>query len=220
MAPNKKTKTKKKNPRLEDDDVVSHIDIQYNPDIVDGLLQDIETQLEGRCLQIKKDVDFMATSIQQTFHLELIKLPNQVKTMTLRRFREEYGDSLEAVTRGAIGQGLAGNKKPLITNPSILQTPTSKFVNLSTPARHPREGEQICSKNGSPLGEFSTAVKAPKSTGSVIPQTPGVFVPLRTGDVIDLETIEGLPEELQEDALRKMQDMVSSIQAVMARIQK
>lgn len=220
MAPNKKTKTKKKNPRLEEDDVVSHIDIQYNPDIVDGLLQDIETQLEGRCLQIKKDVDFMATSIQQTFHLELIKLPNQVKTMTLKKFREEYGDSLEAVTRGAIGQGLAGNKKPLISNPSILQTPTSKFVNLSTPARHPREGEQICSKNGSPLGEFSTAVKAPKTTASVIPQTPGVFVPLRTGDVIDLETIEGLPEELQEDALRKMQDMVSSIQAVMARIQK
>jgi hypothetical protein len=220
MAPNKKTKTKKKNPRLEDDDVVSHIDIQYNPDIVDGLLQDIETQLEGRCGQIKKDVDFMATSIQQTFHLELIKLPNQVKTMTLRRFREEYGDSLEAVTRGAIGQGLAGNKKPLISNP-ILQTPTSKFVNVSTPARHPREGEQICSKNGSPLGEFSTAVKAPKSSSNlVIPQTPGVFVPLQSGDVIDLETVEGLPEELQEDALRKMQDMVSSIQAVMARIQK
>jgi hypothetical protein len=221
MAPNKKTKTKKKNPRVDEDENVSPIDIQYNPDIVDGILQDIEGQMEAKCAQIKKDVDFMATSIQQAFHIELIKLPNQVKTMTLRRFREEYGDSLEAVTRGTIGgQGLA-NKKPLISNPSVFQTPSSKFANLSTPARNPREGEHICSRNGSPLGQFSTTVKAPKtSSNSIIPSTPGVFVPLRTGDIIDLDSVEDLPDELKEDALLKMQEMVSSMQLLMAKIQK
>lgn len=219
MAPNKKTKTKKKNPRLDDDDNVTSIDIQYNPDLVPGILQDIERTMESKCAQIKKDVDFMATSIQQAINIELIKLPNQVKTMTLRRFREEYGDSLEAVTRGAIGGQSLANKKPLTTNPSVFQTPNSKFVNLSTPARNPREGEQICSRNGSPLGQFTTAVKVPKST-SLVPPTPGVFVPLRTGDVIDLESVEDLPEELKEDALKRMQEMVSNMQLLMAKIQK
>lgn len=220
MAPNKKTKTKKKNPRLEDDENVSSIDLQYNPDILDGILQDIELQMESKCSQIKKDVDFMATSILQAFHLELIKLPNQVKTMTLRRFREEYGDSLEAVTRGTIGGQSLNSKKPL-TNPSIYQTPSSKYVNLSTPARNPREGEIILSRNGSPLGQFSTAVKAPKPSSSLtVPPTPGVFVPLASGEVIDLESVEDLPDELKEDALLKMQEMVSKVQSLMAKIKK
>jgi hypothetical protein len=226
MPPSKKTKTKKKNPRTEEDENISPIDIQYNPDIVDGLLQDIETQVDARCAQIKKDIDFMTTSVQQAFHLELIKLPNQVKHMTLRRFREEYGDSLEAVTRGTMQQSsstVPESSKKIKSNAAIFQTPSSgrSANNLTTPARPPREGEFIVSRDGSPLGQFSTAVKAPRAgNNSIIPPTPGVFVPLDSGDVIDINSVESLPDELKEDAVRKMQDMMLSMQSLMAKIQK
>lgn len=79
----------------------SGVDVQYNPDIIEGAIRDLETRMESKCMQIKKDADFMCTSIKQAFHLELIKLPSQVKQMSLTRFRKEFGDSLEAVTRGS-----------------------------------------------------------------------------------------------------------------------
>ncbi len=48
-----------------------------------------------------------------------------------------------------------------------------------TTARPPREGEVILSANGYPLGEFTKVKKAPKAGGSsIVPPTPGGFVPL------------------------------------------
>jgi hypothetical protein len=61
------------------DDGISQIDVQYNPDIIHGLLQDLSSQIDVKCALIEKDIEFMATSIQQAFQLELIKLPTQVK---------------------------------------------------------------------------------------------------------------------------------------------
>ena len=89
----------------------SHLEVQYNPEIINGLLQDLGEQVDAKCALIEKDIDFMATSIQQAFHLELIKLPTQVKKMSLARFREEFGDSLEAVTRGAMGSLKSGSSR-------------------------------------------------------------------------------------------------------------
>lgn len=223
--PVKKNRTKKKVHRTDDDENISPIDVQYNPDIVDGLLQDIELQMEAKCSQIKKDTDFMATSVQQAFHLELIKLPTQVKQMTLKKFREEYGDSLEAVTRGAIGgkssQVLSTVKKNTAYN-SVFQTPSgAKGSNMTTPARNPREGEVILSKNGSPLGLFTTAVKAAKGDeNGLLPQTPGIFVPLSSGEIVDMESVDSLPEDLRDDAMKKMQDMMSNMQSMMEKIQR
>ena len=223
--PAKKTKSKQ---RVSDhDDKLTGVDIQYNPDIVDGLLQDMETQMESKCGQIKKDVDFMATSIQQSFHLELIKLPTQVKGMTLKRFKEEYGDSLEAVTRGAMGgqAGFSTVTKPSNPNQSVFQTPSSNRA-AGAAVRNPREGEQILSKNGSPLGEFNTVVKAPKTNNSIIPPpTPGCYVQSKAGDVIDVASISEanmseLSDEMKEDALSKMQLMMSDMKNIMSKIQQ
>eukprot|EP00603_Paraphysomonas_imperforata_P003777 CAMPEP_0114422824 /NCGR_PEP_ID=MMETSP0103-20121206/5816_1 /TAXON_ID=37642 ORGANISM="Paraphysomonas imperforata, Strain PA2" /NCGR_SAMPLE_ID=MMETSP0103 /ASSEMBLY_ACC=CAM_ASM_000201 /LENGTH=231 /DNA_ID=CAMNT_0001591435 /DNA_START=53 /DNA_END=748 /DNA_ORIENTATION=+ len=222
--PSKKTRTKQ---RVSDhDDKLTGVDIQYNPDIVEGLLQDLEAQVESKCSQIKKDVDFMSTSIQQSFRLELIKLPGQVKNMTLKRFKEEYGDSLEAVTRGAMGgqPGFATATKPLNPNNSVFQTPSSNRA-PGVQARHPKEGEQILSKNGSPLGEFNTVVKAPKAGNSIIPPpTPGCYVQSKSGDVIDVTTISEaniseLSEEMKQDALTKMKMMMSDMQSIMNKMQ-
>ena len=222
-------KTRSKQRVSDNDDKLTGVDIQYNPDIVDGLLQDLEAQLEAKCSQIKKDVDFMATSIQQSFHLELIKLPSQVKTMTLKRFKEEYGDSLEAVTRGAIGGkgGFSTVSKPSKPNPafSAFQTPSSNRAR-GVAVRNPREGEQILSKNGSPLGEFNTVVKAPKTGNSIVPPpTPGCYVQSKSGDVIDVtsitaEDVSHLSEEMKQDALSKMQTMMADMHNIMNKLQE
>ena len=56
---------------------------------------------------------------------------------------------------------------------------TKLLAPTGTAMRHPREGEKILSANGSPLGDFQTVVKAPKSSGSlIVPPTPSVMVPL------------------------------------------
>lgn len=105
---------KKQYPRFEmaAHDGTEGLDVQYNPEIIEGILKDLEKQVNNKCSQIQREADFIGTSIKQAFNLEMIKLPTQVKKMSLARFRTEYGDSLEAVTRGAIGgKGIKGSSK-------------------------------------------------------------------------------------------------------------
>nr|ADD95740.1 hypothetical protein [uncultured organism MedDCM-OCT-S04-C2] len=109
----KKTVHKAPSKAAVSEELGSGVDVQYNPDIIEGAIRDLETRMESKCMQIKKDADFMCTSIKQAFHLELIKLPSQVKQMSLTRFREEFGDSLEAVTRG---KGASSSSSKAIEN--------------------------------------------------------------------------------------------------------
>ncbi|CAM9095574.1 unnamed protein product [Ectocarpus fasciculatus] len=194
------------------------------------ILRDLEARMEAKCLHIKKDTEFMVTSIQQSLHLELIKIPTQVKQMSLAKFRDEYGESVEAVTKGAI------SGKPPMAAPrtaskvtrsreseaKVFQTPVGRRGGApGTSLRNPREGESILSQNGSPLGVFQTAVKAPKHNAAPVSQTPaGVYVPLKNGAVVDLDSISSLPTEERQDALKKMQDMMSSMQSLMKKIEK
>lgn len=221
----------------EDDNSLPKIDVQYNPDIVTGLLEELQLQVDAKCHQLQKDSDFMITSLQQAFHLELIKLPTQVKSMSLRRFQDEFGDSLEAVTRGAIKGRLndptRGNLidvSNLSTGNQSLQRPfqtpsggkgTSSRI-LPTAMRNPKDGEKMMSMNGSPLGEFQTVVKASKQNNLLVPPTPGVFIPLESGDIIDMETMDvsALSKDHREDALLKMQTMMNNIQMAMSILEK
>ena len=215
------------------------LDVLYQPEIIDGLLHDLEQQMLIKCLQIQKDADFMVTSLQQAFHLELIKLPTQVKQMPLSRFQEEYGDSLEAVTRGALASraakaqsvaAAASSSSRTAGSKSVFETPSSLRTNggtkllapTGTAMRHPREGEKIVSANGSPLGDFQTVVKAPKATGSlIVPPTPAVIVPLDSGDVLDMDAVDvsTLSQDKKDDALAKMAAMMAAMQTAMHRIQ-
>ena len=226
----KATKSKKKSPRPSDEEeTIPPIDVQYNPDIITGHLQEMQAIVDKKCSQIQKDVEFMKTSIQQAFNLELIKIPTQVKQMKLIRFREDFGESLEAVTRGAIGgysfstggANIAHNDKNHKQNLKLLQTPApSRVANALTELnmRHPREGEKMISLNGSPLGTFSTAVKAPKSGPSMIPMTPGVFLPLESGEIVNLDHVESLPPELKLDAANKVQALMNDMQSIMTKL--
>lgn len=238
-----KAAAKPKSRVSEEDVTITAVDVQYNPDIITGLLQDLNIDVESKCLQIQKELDFMATSVQQAFHLELIKLPTQVKQMPLSKFQKDFGDSLEAVTKGAIAgasrpptssavpMSAAKNMRSGRSN-HVFQTPSNphKSASLlngpSTVMRAPKEGEAIMSKNGSPLGEFVTAVKAPRNkpglaataAAAAVPPTPG-YLQLQSGDVVALEEVDTLPEGLREDALSKMQAMMSSMQSMMNKIQ-
>lgn len=236
--PPKKKATKKKAARLseEEDIQIDQIDVQYNPDIITSLIAELAQHVDAKCAQIQKDSDFLATSIQQDFHLELIKLPTQVKQMSVKRFKEEFGFSLEAVTKGAIvGQSqhvksshrtdhsFGGNSRA--SQNRVLQTPAhSKYSSSATP-RNPKEGERLLSENGSPLGEFTTVKKAPKTTGGLfenrmVPATPGVFVPLKRGEIIDVEAtdIENMTQEDKEETLQKMQEVMQNMQSLMAKL--
>jgi hypothetical protein len=224
-------KGKKKIPRESEEEALTTTDVQYNPDIINGLLVDLKSQVDVKSALIKKDIDFMATSIRQAFHLELIKLPKQVKEMSLSRFKLEFGDNLEAVTRGAMeGKKLQSQRdekvapstasKSARSQSKVFQTPVSgKNYVMETPStrklRNAREGEVILSCNGSPLGEFSTVVKAPKSAASIVPATPGVFVPLKTGEIVNVEELTELSDEVKEEAITKMQEMMNNMQSMM-----
>lgn len=222
---------KKKVQRESEEEALTATDVQYNPEIVNSLLTELKYQVDLKCASIKKEVDFMETAIRGAFNLELIKLPKQVKEMSLSRFKLEFGDSLEAVTRGAMeGQKLLSQKEdktvPFTASKStraqskVFQTPVSgKNYVMETPntrkMRSAREGEVILSSNGSPLGEFSTVVKAPKSGASIVPPTPGVFVPLKTGEIVNVEELTDLSDEVKEEALIKMQEMMNNMQSMM-----
>jgi hypothetical protein len=232
--PSKSGKVTKKSSRdsEEDEANLNQIDIQYNPDIIISLLNELAANVEIRCSQIQKDSDFLSTSIQQAFHLELIKLPNQVKQMSIKRFKEEFGFSLEAVTRGAIGnkycsKSIDGNNQDSNrrTNLKVFETPSQRNKLASTvTARAPREGEFLLSQNGSPLGEFKTVKKAPKAPGSgLVPPTPsGIFVPLKSGEVISLDpdNVENLSLDAKKEALLKMQEMMNNMQSMMSKLSK
>jgi hypothetical protein len=248
MPPKRGKASTKPKPRTSEEEVTA-VDVQYNPDIIAGMLQDLELDVDSRCMQIQKEIDFMATSIQQAFHLELIKLPTQVKQMSLSKFKQEFGDNLETVTKVAIA-GTTSKSRPVSTtssrnapmsavkttrNNSVFQTPSNPGKTSSlmpgTAMRAPREGEIILSSNGSPLGEFATAVKAPRigksalglgapsSIPDTVPQTPG-YLTLQTGDVVALDDVETLPEEMKDDALAKMQAMMENMQAMMSKLKQ
>ena len=232
---------------ITDDDRAAQdaIDMKYNPELLASILSDLEKQVQLKCLQIQKDADFMATSIQQAFHLELIKLPTQVKQMSLARFRSEFGDSLEAVTRGgsrsyssisgggsssssgsSSGSSSSSAVKSVRSSSRVFETPSSRrsarmSVAQTPSSRNPREGEMLLSANGSPLGEFQTVVKAGRPGPKIaVPATPGLFVPLQTGDVLDMDNadIDSMSQDVKQDALAKMQEMMANMQALMDKL--
>ena len=60
--------------------------------------------MNAKCAQMQKDAAFSCTSIKQKFQVEIIKLPKEVKKMSLARFREEFGDDIENVLKNTISR--------------------------------------------------------------------------------------------------------------------
>lgn len=188
----------------------------YNPDIIGSVLDDMESQMTTKCQQLQREADFMCTTIKQKFQVEIIKLPKDVKKMSLARFKEEFGESIGAVISG---KGVSKERAR-----SDFQTPSGKNRNVAqtpgTAMRKPKAGEIILSENGSPLGEFTATVVKEKSSRTLVPSTPGVHVPLSDGQVLNIDNVDTMDTEEKEDALVKMQAMMDNMQLLMEKLQK
>ena len=197
---------------------MSNVDVMYNPDIIGSVLNDMESQMTTKCQQLQREADFMCTTIKQKFQVEIIKLPKDVKKMSLTRFKEEFGDSIGAVISG---KSIAANRDRAHTD---FQTPSGKNRAIAqtpgTMMRKPKAGEMILSENGSPLGEFTATVVKEKSTKALVPSTPGLYVPLSDGKMLDIEDVDAMDTEAKEDALAKMQAMMDNMQLLMEKLQK
>jgi hypothetical protein len=82
----------------------------------------------------------------------------------------------------------------------------------------------MLSENGSPLGEFQTVKKAARPAGTgIVPATPGVFVPLKDGVVVDIaelgiQDIENLAPAERAETLNKLEETMSNMQALMEKL--
>lgn len=220
--PTRKGKHANKKDSDGDDVQINQIDVQYNPDIIASLIHELQIQVDSRCNQIQKDSDFMITSIQQAFHLEMIKLPSQVKNMSMKRFKEEFGESLEAVINAPPSSHSATMTK-FRGIPKPFQTPSHKLLGAKpmTAMRNPKEGEVILSANGSPLGEFTTIRKpANPNANSIAPPTPQVYVPLKNGEMVDIENadLSNLDEESRKEALVQMEAAMLNMRTIMSKL--
>eukprot|EP01040_Poterioochromonas_malhamensis_P025559 gene25559-31910_t len=113
MPPKKGARTTAKKREDDAEAELRDVDVKYNPDIVANCLDDIKANTEAKCQMILRETDFLITSMQQGFHLEMIKLPANVKQMSMKQFREEFNFSLDAVTRSVmLGAAAHGNMKP------------------------------------------------------------------------------------------------------------
>lgn len=216
------------------EEMPEHIDVNYNPEIIQAALSDLELQMNSKCKQIQKDAEFMCTSIKQAFHLELIKLPNQVKTMSLSRFRSEFGDSLEAVTRGAIGKGKSSNtissangRSENIANKSSIRSSGSISSRKSSSSSDTVFQTPSGSKSGSHVHQTpSTSLKRQPKEGEILlsangsplgeydstcikPKGPGSRVPPTPtpGTSANLELASGLTvnvEDINEEEIASM----------------
>jgi hypothetical protein len=241
--PVKKNKITTKKVRNEEEDLrMNQMVVQYNPEIVTSALEDYEKLIETKIYQIQRDADFMITSLQHDFQCELFKLPKQVKEMSLKRFTEEFGGNIESVLKIGSSALMSENRNANIdansrltnhhlgkatVNTNMFQTPAANRKGnnstiLNTAARLPKEGEVILSANGSPLGEFSTVKKPLRKDNDkgIIPPTPGVFIPLKTGEIVDVEAcdVDSMTSEMKVETLNQMEAMMANMKAMMDKL--
>lgn len=194
----------------------------------------MEVDVNAKCAQMQKEAAFSCSSIRQSFKLELIKLPKDVKKMSLTRFREEFGDNIGNVIKSTVGSnsekgrtigskstGIGGSRSGSFQTPSGKNNRSSALMSLETPgtsARRPKAGEMILSENGSPLGEYEdTVIKSNPNRTLAPPATPGIHVPMTNFENVDVNSMD---QEAKDDALAKMQAMMNSMQLLMTKLQK
>lgn len=243
-----RVKNNRKSTESENDASIKKLDPKYNPDLIASLIKELGSRVDMQCSQIATETDFSILQLRNQFQLELLKLPTSVKKMSLKQFREQYGENFSLIPgdgRAATATETGKSRMPFAPVPTF--NSSSNIAPSSTPApmtaqkpinpahsvfetpmlprgnitiRAPKEGEKILSENGSPLGEFATAVKAPRPAEALVPQTPGVFVPLKSGEVLDVENtdLQSLDPKSKADALAQMQAMMDNMKRMMEKM--
>jgi len=70
--------------------------------------------------------------------------------------------------------------------------------------------------------DWPLARKLAAAMKAAVPATPGLFVPLQTGEVLDIESanIESMSHDVKQEALKQMQEMMANMAAIMAKLSK
>lgn len=177
-----------------------HLDVRYNPDIIRGLIDDLTTQVDVKCALVKKDVDFMSTLIKQSFHLELIKLPKNVKQMSLKQFKKKFGN---------IEGGVTSTKNGGLYN--ISENDNNNNNNTIKEMDDAQNNSSSSNKNN--YDENDSLFSVPR------------ILKMGSGNTLDLNMLESsdfldsLDNDDKADALSQMQKMMHGMQAMMLKLE-
>ncbi|KAM3568994.1 hypothetical protein VYU27_008898 [Nannochloropsis oceanica] len=72
------------------------------PEELQHVMEEIETEMYSRAKRLRLEAEEHALSLQNAFHVELMKLPKSVRAMSLREFSEQYGEDIRSVMRLAV----------------------------------------------------------------------------------------------------------------------
>ena len=146
---------------------------------VRSLTEELEAQVESRCAKLMEVAEDAVVALRAEYRVQLMKLPKKVRSMPLAEFRKEFGESIDAAmlsdidrriaaaTAAGSGQQASGSGKKRKADASadsecepadkVPCTPSAQGAKGAAPgtvSRMPRQGEELVSANGSPLGVF------------------------------------------------------------------
>jgi len=217
MPPRKK-QPKKKDMLLRPSEVgmrLSEVNVSYDRALVESRLQDLTRSVEQRISAINEEVRSFERQLRAKVGVELVKIPADVRNMSVRRFREEFGEDLTAAGLAALRLDMQNKRDaevpPVTATPAPGRTDPARqigeFTFPATPAtvmqqrkRAPRADESmvLTSMRGSPLGTVEAQHLAPDA---VEMEGARAKIQLVSGEVIEFDSsrdISSQPAEVQE----------------------
>ncbi|EWM26517.1 Cell division protein borealin [Nannochloropsis gaditana] len=72
------------------------------PEELEHIMVEIEAEMNTRAKRLRVEAEEHALSLQNAFHVEMMKLPKSVRAMSLREFSDQYGEDIRTVMRLAV----------------------------------------------------------------------------------------------------------------------
>ncbi|CAM9894475.1 unnamed protein product, partial [Heterosigma akashiwo] len=202
-------------------------------------LEDIGNEVEIRCQKIRQEADVLSMSLKNAFHVEMVRIPKNIRSMSLKEFCETYGEDIATLLKISMESSFE-SQTAVKPNSRMLATPAHHVRSVAqtpgffpqTPAcpptalRAPRPGELMLSANGSPLGQMGepgTTVKLrPNSATGVATIT--VDLQLGDGRTVALDpTAENaaanLDGDIKKEALSKLKNLQDEIHSLLSQLE-
>ncbi len=207
---------------------------------VNAFIQDLTDQVDSRCSSIRKTADTAVMALRSALQVALMRIPKNVRKMTLEEFEEEYGGSLLEVARGgaeqqverALGEARGGKRKEVPSTPggarelrSACKAPRYGGVGATpmkgcsgndvpqTPAtvRAPRRGEMVLSVDGSPLAQQDQVLATVKKMKKE--DAASIALEMDTGDGTFLNiAAPGAVEQMDEEMKETAKSKLKNLQ--------
>lgn len=231
-----KKKTTKRDILLHGDgDRLSGVNAQYDREALESRLADVQSQVDQRCADILEEARRMASSIRTKFAVEVCKLPSDVRSMSLRRFREEYNEDIAAVRKAFLTASLHGGALPsqVLATPSaprsaaarVLQTPGGGTYNAQlpfTPAAS-RSGAAPATGKRVTRASIRATMHAEADGHDAGASSSVVELQLDSGDTVTVSDADAfdptdLPADARAEAMLQLQGMVDKLQGILGKL--